>query len=98
MVGYDQAAAVSDVATLEELVASLEPPRVVWLMVPAGDATTAVLADVAPLLQADDILIDGGNSNYRDSQTRARAVAAQGVRYLDVGTSGGSGGCGRGSA
>ena len=89
VVGYDQAAAVSDVATLEELVASLEPPRVVWLMVPAGDATTAVLADVAPLLQADDILIDGGNSNYRDSQTRARAVAAQGVRYLDVGTSGG---------
>lgn len=89
VVGYDRNPAVSDVGSLEEMVASLPSPAVVWLMVPAGEVTEAAVLDVSALLSASDILIDGGNSNYRDSIRRAAEAADQRLRYLDVGTSGG---------
>lgn len=74
--------------TLEELVASLPTPRVVWLMVPAA-AVQSVLDELIGLLEKDDIVIDGGNSDYRLAIGRARALGERGVHFLDVGTSGG---------
>jgi 6-phosphogluconate dehydrogenase len=75
-------------ATPAELVKSLTPPRVVWIMVPAA-VVDQVIDELAPLLAAGDVLIDGGNSNYRDDIRRAGALRKAGVHYLDVGTSGG---------
>lgn len=77
------------VASLEELVGSLSPPRAVWSMVPAGKATESIVAELSALLTAGDILIDGGNSYYKDSLKRASALKEKGVAFLDVGTSGG---------
>jgi 6-phosphogluconate dehydrogenase len=71
-----------------ELVAKLPAPRIVWIMIPAG-AVDALLETLHPVLRAGDIVIDGGNSHYVDDIRRARRLAPQGVRYLDVGTSGG---------
>jgi 6-phosphogluconate dehydrogenase len=71
-----------------ELVRALKPPRAVWIMVPAG-IVDAVIGELRPLLQRDDILIDGGNSNYRDDMRRAQELKAAGIHYVDVGTSGG---------
>jgi 6-phosphogluconate dehydrogenase len=81
--------------SLEKLVAALHPPRAVWIMVPATfvDATVDALA---PLLAAGDIVIDGGNSYYRDDITRADRLAPAGIDYVDVGTSGGVFGLDRG--
>jgi 6-phosphogluconate dehydrogenase len=79
----------------ERFVAELKPPRVVWLMVPAA-AVDGVIARVAPLLAAGDILVDGGNSHYHDDLRRAAELKERGVRYLDVGTSGGVWGLERG--
>ena len=73
----------------------LKPPRAVWLMVPAGVVDSS-LGELRPLLQADDIVIDGGNSYYVDDIRRAKELAATGIRYLDVGTSGGVFGLERG--
>jgi 6-phosphogluconate dehydrogenase len=75
-------------ATVAELVAALTPPRAVWLMVPAG-VTDAVVSDVAAHLEPGDAVIDGGNSRWTDDITRAADLAAAGIDYLDVGTSGG---------
>lgn len=75
--------------SLEELVQRLSPPRAVWLMVPAGDAVTQHIEALMPLLSPDDTVIDGGNSNYKDSMRRAQALQARGLHFLDVGTSGG---------
>ena len=75
--------------SLRSLVGLLAPPRAVWLMVPAGNAVDDALAELAPLLQADDIVVDGGNSYYRDSMRRAQALCSQGIGYIDCGTSGG---------
>jgi len=78
------------VTSLEELVARLDgAPRVVWLMVPAGDATEGAYETLLGLLEEGDVLVDGGNSNFRDSQRRARGAAENGVRFLDAGVSGG---------
>jgi 6-phosphogluconate dehydrogenase len=82
-------------ASLEELVAGLTPPRAVWVMVPAGIAGRAV-AEVAERMQPDDVVIDGGNSYYRDDVHRAETLAKRGIHYLDVGTSGGVFGLDRG--
>jgi 6-phosphogluconate dehydrogenase len=76
-------------ATLDEMVAKLEAPRVIWLMVPAGAITDGTITDLMPLLAAGDTIIDGGNSNYRDTQRRAAAVAQRQIHYVDSGTSGG---------
>ena len=89
VVGYDRDPAVSDVDSLEALVAALESPRVAWVMVPSGDATDQTLAELKPLLAAGDIVIEGGNSYYRDSMRRAEEFAGAGIHYVDAGTSGG---------
>ena len=76
-------------ASLAELAAALAPPRAVWMMVPAGAPVEATIAEVMPLLAAGDVLIDGGNSNYKDSIRRAEALTPAGIRFVDAGTSGG---------
>jgi 6-phosphogluconate dehydrogenase len=90
---------VADGATgagsLAEFVASLERPRVVWLMVPAAVVDRAI-ADLLPLLESGDVLVDGGNSYYVDDLRRARELVAKGIHYVDVGTSGGVWGLERG--
>jgi 6-phosphogluconate dehydrogenase len=83
-------------ASLEELVAALEPPRAVWLMLPAGAITEGVLAQVAELLEAGDTVVDGGNTYYADDIRRAEELSARGISYLDCGTSGGVFGLERG--
>jgi 6-phosphogluconate dehydrogenase len=82
-------------ATLDALVAQLAPPRAVWLMLPAG-AVDAALAELAPRLAPGDVVIDGGNSFYRDDVARARRLAERGIAYVDCGTSGGVRGLERG--
>jgi 6-phosphogluconate dehydrogenase len=82
-------------ASLEDLVAKLTPPRAAWVMVPAG-VTGQVVEELAGLMAPDDVVIDGGNSYYRDDVHRAEALAARGLHYLDVGTSGGVFGLHRG--
>jgi 6-phosphogluconate dehydrogenase len=98
VVGYDPAAAArallekngaQTAASLEQMVAKLKAPRTVWLMVPAGEITDSTITNLVPLLAAGDTIIDGGNSNYRDTQRRAATVAARKIEYVDSGTSGG---------
>jgi 6-phosphogluconate dehydrogenase len=95
---YDQhstavAAAVADGATgagsLAELVAGLTVPRAVWVMVPSGAPTDATISALTPLLSPGDTIIDGGNSNYKDSIRRGTALQAHGLHFIDAGTSGG---------
>ena len=76
-------------ASLQNAVAALPTPRVVWLMVPAGQVVDDTLAQLRPLLAAGDTVIDGGNSNYKDTQRRGAQLAEAGIHYLDCGTSGG---------
>jgi 6-phosphogluconate dehydrogenase len=75
--------------SLEELAGALQAPRVVWVMVPAGDPTEQTLRSLAELLQPGDVLIDGGNSNFHDSKRRAAELGARGIGFIDAGTSGG---------
>jgi 6-phosphogluconate dehydrogenase len=82
--------------SLDELVAALEPPRGVWLMLPAGQITESVLSDVAERLAPGDTIVDGGNTHFPDDIRRAQELAARGIDYLDCGTSGGVFGLERG--
>ncbi|MDQ4018442.1 MAG: decarboxylating 6-phosphogluconate dehydrogenase [Actinomycetota bacterium] len=75
--------------SLADLVGELEPPRVVWLMVPAGDPTEGNIRELLGLLEPGDVIVDGGNSNFRDSQRRHALCAEHEIRFLDVGVSGG---------
>lgn len=76
-------------SSLAEVVQALDTPRVIWVMVPAGDPTGATLRSLADLCDPGDILIDGGNSRYTDTQQRAAELADQGIVLIDAGTSGG---------
>jgi 6-phosphogluconate dehydrogenase len=75
--------------SIAELVGKLEKPRTVWVMVPAGDATEAQIAELLEHLEPGDTIVDGGNTNFHDDQRRHPALAERGVRYVDAGVSGG---------
>lgn len=75
--------------TVEEAIEQLRAPRLVWLMLPSGDPTEAMLQQIIPLLSKGDVVIDGGNSNYHDSQRRGALLAEHSIRFMDAGTSGG---------
>jgi 6-phosphogluconate dehydrogenase len=79
-----------------DVVAKLEAPRILWLMLPAGEITAAAVSELAELLSPGDIVIDGGNAFWKDDLLRAKALGAKGVHYLDVGVSGGVWGLERG--
>jgi 6-phosphogluconate dehydrogenase len=87
--GYDRNPAVTDVATIADLVAALPAPRIVWVMVPAGQITTAVITELAGELGEGDIIIDGGNSRFTEDFKHSALVAERGVEYIDAGVSGG---------
>ena len=76
-------------ASIPGLVGLLEAPRVVWVMAPAGEATEGILRELGAELPAGDVVVDGGNANYRESMRRASELGEKGVGFLDVGTSGG---------
>ena len=77
------------VSSLEDLVKNLSAPRAIWIMVPSGDPVDETIAKLKPLMQKGDTFIDGGNSNYKDSQRRHAQLTAEGFNFVDVGTSGG---------
>ncbi|MFI0464923.1 MULTISPECIES: phosphogluconate dehydrogenase (NAD(+)-dependent, decarboxylating) [Saccharopolyspora] len=89
VVGYDRNPDVSDVASIAELVQKLAGPRIVWIMVPHGDPTRQTVEELAGLLSAGDLVIEGGNSKFTDDQANAALLAEHGIKYLDVGVSGG---------
>jgi 6-phosphogluconate dehydrogenase len=76
-------------ASLEDLVSKLDAPRMVWLMIPAGDPTEQTVDELSGLLEPGDTIVDGGNTKWHDDVRRASALDAQGIHYVDVGTSGG---------
>jgi 6-phosphogluconate dehydrogenase len=89
VVGYDRNAEVSDVASLEELVEKLPSPKVVWVMVPAGDPTRQTITALGDLLGEGDVVVDGGNSRWTDDQEHAAMLAEKQVGFVDCGVSGG---------
>lgn len=89
VVGYDRDPDVSDVASLEELVDKLPSPKVVWVMVPAGDITRSTVEQLIGLLGEGDVIVDGGNSRWTDDEKHAALAADEGIGYVDCGVSGG---------
>ncbi len=89
VVGYDRNPDVSDVSDLAALVAELSAPRVVWVMVPAGDPTRQTIAELATLLEEGDLVVDGGNSKWTEDKLNADLLAEHGVGFVDCGVSGG---------
>ncbi|NDU92896.1 MAG: NADP-dependent phosphogluconate dehydrogenase, partial [Ferrovum sp.] len=99
VVGYDrspdvlntlaQEAGVISSSSPAQAIAQLSVPRIVWLMLPSGAVTESQIAELIPLLQPGDIIVDGGNSNYHDSQRRGALLAKEGIGFMDAGTSGG---------
>ena len=98
VVGYDPHSALSDVASLAEMVQALAAPRLVWVMVPAGQATSKTVEALAELLTRGDLVIDGGNSRYTDDERNAQVLGARGIGFLDCGVSGGIWGLEKGYA
>jgi 6-phosphogluconate dehydrogenase len=105
VVGYNRTAGPAEAlaskggagaGSLEELVSALDEPRAVWLMLPAGRVTEAVVGEVAELLDPGDTIVDGGNTHYADDIRRAQELSDRGIAYLDCGTSGGVFGLERG--
>nr|WP_255671549.1 decarboxylating 6-phosphogluconate dehydrogenase [Glycomyces amatae] len=89
VVGYDRNPDVADVGSLADLVAALDGPRAVWVMVPAGEPTRSTVAELAGLLSEGDVVVDGGNSRFTEDAANAQALAANGIGYVDAGVSGG---------
>jgi 6-phosphogluconate dehydrogenase len=89
VIGYDRNPDLADVHSLKELVDSLQAPRVVWVMVPAGAATQATIDELGELLSPGDVVVDGGNSRWTDDERHAQELAAKGVGFVDCGVSGG---------
>ncbi len=89
VIGYVRTPKDSDVGSLTELVGRLTAPRAVWVMIPAGDPTEQAIRELTGLLDKGDLIVDGGNSNFRDSMRRGAEVEKQGLLFMDAGTSGG---------
>jgi len=89
VVGFDRDPEIADVKTLAELVHELPPPRITWVMVPSGEPTRSTITELGELLMAGDLVVDGGNSNYRESIARSEELAAKGIGFVDAGVSGG---------
>jgi 6-phosphogluconate dehydrogenase len=89
IIGFDRNPDHADVGSLEELIGRLQAPRHVWIMVPAGDATYQTVDALAALLDAGDVIVDGGNSRYLDDQRHAVDLQDKGIGFVDAGVSGG---------
>jgi 6-phosphogluconate dehydrogenase len=89
VVGYDQNQDISDSTSLADMVEKLPSPKVVWVMVPAGDITRKVIADLGDLLGEGDLVVDGGNSRWTDDQANAAMLDEKGIGFVDCGVSGG---------
>jgi 6-phosphogluconate dehydrogenase len=87
--GFDRNPDVTDVASIADLVEALPTPRIVWVMVPAGEITSSVITDLTEVLEAGDLIIDGGNSRFSEDIRHAERVSAKGIEYMDAGVSGG---------
>jgi 6-phosphogluconate dehydrogenase len=89
VVGYDRNQEISDSTSLADMVAQLPSPKVVWVMVPAGEPTRSTIAELKELLSEGDLVVDGGNSKYTDDATNAASLAEKGIGFVDCGVSGG---------
>ena len=89
VIGYRRNPEIGDVGSLSGLVDGLAAPRTVWLMIPAGDPTERTIQELKSLLKEGDLIVDGGNSNFRDSMRRGAELEKQGLLFMDAGTSGG---------
>ncbi len=89
VIGYDRDPELADVGSLSELVQTLAAPRVVWVMVPAGDPTDQTIAELGDLLSPGDLVVDGGNSRWTDDEKHAAELAAKQIGFVDCGVSGG---------
>ena len=87
--GFDRNPEVTDVASVDALIEALPTPRVVWVMVPAGEITDGVVTELGEKLSAGDLVIDGGNSRFTEDERHAAQLAERGIRFVDVGVSGG---------
>ncbi|EKF25969.1 6-phosphogluconate dehydrogenase [Mycolicibacterium hassiacum DSM 44199] len=89
VIGYDPRPEVSDVPTLAAMVEALQPPRIVWVMVPSGPITHDTICALADVLSPGDLVIDGGNSRYTEDEPHAELLGAKGISFIDAGVSGG---------
>ena len=87
--GYDRNPDITDVASVDELLKAVPSPRLVWVMVPAGGITDAVITELGEKLDQGDLVIDGGNSRFTEDQRHGELLAAKGIRFVDCGVSGG---------
>ena len=87
--GLDHNPEVTDVASMDELIKAVPAPRLIWVMVPSGDVTASVIAELGDKLDAGDLVIDGGNSRFTEDQKHGAVLAEKGIRFADCGVSGG---------
>ena len=87
--GYDRNQDLTDVSSIADLVAALPAPRIVWVMVPSGEITSAVIAELEAVLNSGDLIIDGGNSRFTEDLKHSAQMAGKGIEYVDAGVSGG---------